>query len=75
MTAMTRLEEYLKADVFIEMLDFKGTKGNAFVSLNADGSYTIFINTRISYEMQQDALQHELKHIGNDDFEKGCAAG
>lgn len=67
---MTRLEEYLKADVFIEMLDFREQKGNAFVSMNTDGSFTIFINTRISFEMQRQAVEHELKHIDRADFEK-----
>lgn len=37
---------------------------------NADDSYTIFINPRLSYEQQQKVFEHELKHITGNDFEK-----
>ena len=40
---------------------------------NEDGSYTIIINSRISYERQMRAYQHAIKHIMNDDFNKGNA--
>ena len=40
---------------------------------NEDGSYTIFINARISNERQMVAYQHDLEHIMNDDFSKECA--
>ena len=69
MTAMTRLN-YYKADVFVEVIDFKEAKGNEFVTPNSDGSYTIFLNARKSYEMQKEALEHALRHIDNNDFEK-----
>lgn len=37
---------------------------------NADDSYTIFINPKLSYERQQEVFEHELRHITNHDFEK-----
>ena len=37
---------------------------------NEDGSYTIIINSRISYERQMRAYQHAIKHIMDDDFNK-----
>lgn len=37
---------------------------------NPDGSYSIFINAKLSYEMQRRVYIHELKHILNKDFEK-----
>jgi len=37
---------------------------------NPDGSYTIFINAKLSDDMQRRVYQHELKHILNNDFEK-----
>ena len=40
---------------------------------NADDSYTIFINPRLSYEQQQKVFEHELKHIKGADFDK-CSA-
>ena len=33
-----------------------------------DDYYNIYINCSYSYEMQQEILQHELKHIFNCDF-------
>ena len=70
MTAMTRLDYYHKADVFVELIDFKELKGNEMLTRNADGSYTVFLNTRKSFETQQEALRHALRHIDNDDFDK-----
>lgn len=37
---------------------------------NEDGSFTIFINARISHERQMIAYQHALEHIMNNDFSK-----
>ena len=45
------------------------TKVNEAVTLNEDGSYTIFINSRISYENRLRAYKHALIHIKNNDFE------
>lgn len=69
MTEMTRLD-YYKADVFVEIIDFGDVKGSEMVTPNSDGSYTIFVNARKSFEAQQEALQHALLHISKDDFEK-----
>lgn len=37
---------------------------------NADDSYTIFINPKLSYEQQRKVFEHELRHIIEKDFEK-----
>lgn len=37
---------------------------------NADDSYTVFLNTRLSYEAQKEGFQHAIKHIRNNDYEK-----
>lgn len=37
---------------------------------NADGSYTILINAKLSQDGQLKAYQHALNHISNGDFEK-----
>ena len=37
---------------------------------NADGTYTIFINSRLSTASQLKAYQHAMKHIQDGDFEK-----
>lgn len=40
------------------------------ISKNSDGSYTIFINARLSHERQIEAYAHALRHIQENDFEK-----
>lgn len=37
---------------------------------NEDGSFTIFINARISHARQMLAYQHALEHIMRNDFSK-----
>lgn len=43
------------------------------VIFNEDGSYSIFINSRLNHERQMLAYQHALTHIMNDDFSKEYA--
>lgn len=57
-------------DVNVVVIDFMTSKGNEMVSLNDDGSYTILINARLSYDGQLKAYEHAIKHINNNDFEK-----
>ncbi len=37
---------------------------------NEDVSYTIFIDSSLCYERQQEVFKHEVRHILRDDFEK-----
>lgn len=50
-------------------MDMPGTV-KATSTMNPDGSYTIFINSRLNREQQSDGYIHELKHILQLDFEK-----
>lgn len=43
------------------------------IVFNEDGSYSIFINSRLNRERQMLAYQHALKHILSDDFSKEYA--
>lgn len=43
---------------------------NEVVTENEDGSYTIFINSRLNCEKQMKAYLHAMKHITGDDFQK-----
>lgn len=45
------------------------TKIKGFTSKNEDDSYSVFINSRLSYEQRMKAYAHELKHIENGDFD------
>ena len=56
-------------DVNVVLEDFP-TKTAETVTENADGTYTIFINSRLSYERQLVAYEHAMKHIEKDDFSK-----
>lgn len=58
------------ADVNVVLLDFKTSKGNEMISANEDGTYTILINSRLSYAGQLKAYEHAIKHIQQNDFEK-----
>lgn len=64
---MTRHDE---KEIFVEIIDM-GTKVTEQVTQNADGSYTIFLNARYSYEKLQDAFRHAYCHIERHDFQKG----
>lgn len=39
-----------------------------FVREDPDGNYNIYINARLSYDMQQETIEHELRHVRNRDF-------
>lgn len=43
---------------------------NEAVTVNEDGSYTIFINARLNREQQIKSYYHAMKHITGEDFEK-----
>jgi len=40
------------------------------VNSNKDGSYTVFINSKLSLKEQREVYEHETYHIMNKDFEK-----
>lgn len=52
-----------------QLIDFKNSIPSTVVP-NEDGSYTIFLNARLSFEKQREVFLHELEHIHNHDFEK-----
>lgn len=57
-------------DVNVVVIDFKTCKGKEMVVPNEDGSYTILINSRLTYDSQLKAYEHAMRHINNNDFEK-----
>lgn len=46
----------------------------ALTTVNDDGSYTIIINGRQSWEIQKAAVLHELAHIQGNDFSSDVQA-
>lgn len=55
------------ADYFIRVLPFP-VAIPAFVHLNRDGTYSIFLNANLDFEHQLDGMEHELWHILHDDL-------
>jgi len=56
-------------NIYVHLLDFKTTKSKETVTCNEDGSYSIFINSRLNQEQQTNAYMHALGHIMRLDFE------
>lgn len=56
-------------DVNVVLLNLP-TKDKEAITENEDGSFTIVINSRLSYGAQLLAYQHAMRHINNNDFEK-----
>lgn len=54
-------------DINVHILDF-GNSIPATVTINDDGSFSIFLNARLSYERRLEAYWHEIQHIQNQDF-------
>lgn len=52
----------------IQVIDLKNTSVRATHSMNEDGSYTIFINSRFNREQQESSFWHEIVHIMNNDM-------
>lgn len=61
-------------DVNVQILNFP-SPGNELVVPNEDGSFTIMINARLSYEDQMKAYAHAMRHIENNDFSKDNVQG
>lgn len=56
-------------EIFVYYIDFKNSIP-ATSTINEDGTYTIFINSRVATNQQADGYIHELNHILQLDFEK-----
>lgn len=45
----------------------------SYVVANDDMSYTIILNSRLSYQQNALSYAHECRHIANGDYEKKCS--
>ena len=59
----------LTNDIIVKLIDFPTTAKEA-VTENEDGTYTVFINAKLTREKQLEAYMHALGHIMGSDFEK-----
>lgn len=60
--------DYTNYEIYIYYVDMPYSVTSNVVE-NEDGSYSIYINSRMSYEKQIEGYEHELKHIMNNDLE------
>ena len=56
-------------DINVIVMDMDTCIGEHIIQ-NADGSYTMLINARKSYDMQRYCFNHAKKHITSHDWEK-----
>ena len=56
-------------NIFVHYLNMP-TSVKSNVTHNEDGSYSIFINARLSQNQQINAYMHEIDHILKDDFNR-----
>ena len=57
-------------DYQVILINFPNGRTKEAVTENEDGSYTIFIESSLNREMQQEAFEHAMRHIMGDDFAK-----
>ena len=59
-------------DYHVELIKFPSGKTHEAVTINEDGSATIFLNKNDTQEMQRKRFFHALQHLRKGDFEKDC---
>lgn len=57
-------------EVIVRVVDL-GYGVDGCVFKDADGDYSVYINARNGHSRQLAALEHELKHIEDNDFDNG----
>lgn len=58
----------LEHEILVHYVDHLGN--DEAVTQNEDGTYSIFLDPRLSYEEQRKKYEHALRHIQNHDFER-----
>lgn len=56
-------------DIYTYIVDLKSSVPE-IVTENPDGSYTVLLNARYSYEQQRESYRHACRHTERHDFEK-----
>ena len=59
----------IQPDVYVYIVDLKSSVPE-MVTQNPDGTYTVILNARYSYERQKESYRHACKHIERCDFER-----
>lgn len=59
------------SDFFVRVIDFPTCTCGGMVMPNDDGTFSVYINAKVSADQQRRAYRHEVNHIENDDFYNG----
>ena len=59
-------------ETYIRIIDLPSTVHGVTVR-DEDGNYNIYINSSLSADARQRAIEHELKHINRGDFDDICS--
>ena len=43
-------------------------EANGFVREDIEGNYNVYVNSRLSFDMQKETIKHELNHVQRGDF-------
>lgn len=54
-------------DYFVRVIPF-GVPVPAFIRLNSDGTYSLYLNSEYDYDHWVDGYEHELWHMIHDDL-------
>lgn len=56
------------SDYTVRLIDFPDSTIGGAVIEDSDGYYSIYLNSRCSFEQQRQSFIHEMTHLKNDDF-------
>lgn len=56
------------SEIYIYYVDMPYSMDSNLVE-NPDGSFTLYLNSRMTHEKNVEGYLHEVKHVNNDDFE------
>ena len=56
-------------DYFVYFVPMHGSIGG-YVTPNPDGTFSVYLNERLSREKNMKTMRHEYQHMVNDDFAK-----
>ena len=56
-------------DYFVYFIPMHGSIGG-YVTPNPDGTFSVYLNSRLNRERNMKTMRHERRHMENDDFAK-----
>ena len=59
------------SDFFVRLIDFPTCTAGGMVLPNDDGTYSVYLNARTSFDQQRRAYRHEVDHIDSNDLYNG----